>query len=149
MSCSRDNDFVSEAAKRVYALEQQLLSWRKVLRDFPESPTFADLKTLTKVGSNVTLYWFRQTGRAYDVQESYDGISWYPTATNIYGDLWSGTSDAAYFRIVRRPYVISDCTLPYDPNEAHTRFISEVVGHAGGCYDSMSIEDTVSCPEPL
>jgi hypothetical protein len=150
MSCSRDDDFIAEAAQRVNVLEQQLLSWRKVLRDFPEQPTFADLRFVVRDGTNTFVGWFNEEGRAYDIQESFDGASWYPFAYNLVGDLWFGPTTAVYFRIIKRPYVIVSCDLPHSFEVPDTRFLAEVLGPAGGCYDSTApSEDIVSCPEPL
>lgn len=143
MSCSRTTDYLADASKRVYALEQQLLSWRKILHDFPEQPTFADLREVIRSGADVYVLWFNEADRFYDVQESFDGISWYPTASNSPFNVWFGPSSAPYFRVIRRPHVIVDCELPYNLDVSHTRFYTEIIGYSGGCYDP--VHDEASC----
>lgn len=143
MSCSRTTDYLTNASQRVYTLEQQLLSWRKVLRDFLECPVFVDLKSVVTAGPNTTVTWFNEAGRGYDIHESFDGIAWFPAVQNLIGDSWTTVTTALYFRIVRRPYEVVSCTLVHDAEVPDVRFLAEVIGLSGGCYDA--VRDELSC----
>lgn len=131
------NDYLTYASRRVHSLECQLRSWRKVLRDFPEQPVFADLKAIEREGGDISVEWFGPADRAYEVQESTDGLNWFVTARGVAGNLWLsgnvyGSNATPYFRIVMLPTNVVCCSLPHDNEEPTPRFFEKLIGPTGG-----------------
>lgn len=111
-SQSRTAVLLRELLAKVRQLKRNLDSFRAIAGDMPApAPVFAELFIRERMGDHYLVSFASSPWSYYDIQESFDGVTWFPCATNVavapdftyWGSPdYTEAEHPVFFRVIRR-----------------------------------------------